>query len=76
MPERRRSPQTTTLKARVAAAPLEMICPACDGFGFQKIKQSTESGRKIYPAKCGVCLGKGRIEKPAASGYKHRDKFV
>jgi len=76
MPERRRSPQTTSLKARVAAAPPEVICPACDGTGFQKIKQSTEPGRKIYPAKCGVCLGKGCIEKPAASGYKHRNKFV
>jgi hypothetical protein len=72
MPERRRSPQPTSLKARVAAAPPEVICPACDGTGFQKIKQSTEPGRKVYPAKCAVCLGKGRIEKPAASRYNHQ----
>jgi DnaJ-class molecular chaperone len=42
----------------------EAICPACDGTGLQKVKQPTQPGRKIYPAKCEVCLGKGRIKKP------------
>ncbi len=45
--------------------PTEVICTACDGTGFQKFKQPTEPGRKIYPPKCEVCLGKGRIKKPA-----------
>src|SRR6266576_3812052 len=36
----------------------EVICPACDGTGFQKVKQPTQPGRKIYPAKCTECLGK------------------
>jgi DnaJ-class molecular chaperone len=44
----------------------EAICPACDGTGLQKVKQPTQPGRKIYPAKCEECLGKGRIKKPAS----------
>jgi hypothetical protein len=32
--------------------------------GFEKVKQPTEPGRKIYPAKCKECLGKGRINMP------------
>lgn len=44
----------------------EVICPACDGTGFQKIRQQpTEPGRRIYPATCEKCLGKGKITKPA-----------
>jgi DnaJ-class molecular chaperone len=42
----------------------ETICPACDGTGLQKVKQPTQPARKIYPAKCPACLGKGRIKKP------------
>jgi len=42
----------------------EIICPACDGTGAEKIKQPTEPDRKIYPATCKQCHGKGRIEKP------------
>jgi len=43
---------------------IEAVCPACDGTGLQKVKQPTQPGRKIYPAKCEECLGKGRIKKP------------
>ena len=46
--------------------PVEVICSACDGTGFQKVGQSTQPGRKIYPAKCKQCLGKGRINKPVS----------
>jgi DnaJ-class molecular chaperone len=42
----------------------EVICAACDGTGFQKIDQPSEPGRKIYPATCKECLGKGRISMP------------
>jgi hypothetical protein len=42
----------------------EVICPACDGTGFRKVEQPKEPGRKIYPAKCPECLGKGRIKTP------------
>jgi len=41
----------------------EVICPACDGTGFQKVEQPTEPGRRLYPAMCKVCFGKGRINK-------------
>jgi hypothetical protein len=30
----------------------EDVCPACDGTGLQKVKQPTQPGHKIYPAKC------------------------
>jgi len=43
----------------------EVDCPACDGTGFPKVRQPDQPGRKIYPAPCKQCLGKGRIE-PAA----------
>jgi hypothetical protein len=42
----------------------EVICRACDGAGFEKVKPPTEPGRKIYPAKCKERLGKGRINMP------------
>jgi DnaJ-class molecular chaperone len=42
----------------------EVICAACNGTGFQKVEQPSEPGRKIYPAKCKECLGKGRTNKP------------
>jgi hypothetical protein len=29
----------------------EVICPACEGTGFQKVKQPTQPGRKLYPPK-------------------------
>lgn len=32
----------------------EVICRACDGTGFEKVKQPTEPGRKIYPAMQGT----------------------
>jgi len=49
-------------KAREATP--EMICPSCDGTGFQKLKQPTEPGRRIYPATCKECLGKGKVNLP------------
>jgi DnaJ-class molecular chaperone len=39
----------------------EHICGACNGTGFPVVKQPTEPGRKIYPIKCSVCDGKGKI---------------
>jgi len=42
----------------------EVVCPACDGTGFQKVGQPSEPARKIYPATCEECLGKGRTNKP------------
>jgi hypothetical protein len=45
----------------------EVICPACDGTGFQRIQQPTEPARRIYPASCKECVGKGQIRKPQSS---------
>jgi DnaJ-class molecular chaperone len=38
----------------------EVKCPACDGTGFPTVTQP-KPGRKIYPAPCKECAGKGRI---------------
>jgi len=49
--------------------PTESKCPACDGTGYPVVKQPVQPGRKIYPAPCKKCGGKGRIKdaaKPSA----------
>ena len=42
---------------------VEQHCPACDGRGVPSVKQPALPGRKIYPAPCKKCGGKGRIAK-------------
>jgi hypothetical protein len=42
----------------------ERICPACDGTGFKAVKQPAQPGRRIYPARCEACDGKGRKPNP------------
>jgi len=39
----------------------EKICSACNGTGFPPVTQPTKPGRKVYPAPCEQCSGKGRI---------------
>jgi DnaJ-class molecular chaperone len=39
----------------------EHTCPACNGTGFPVIAQPVRPDRKIYPAKCKACQGKGKI---------------
>ena len=39
----------------------EVKCPACFGIGYPTIKQPKQADRKIYPARCVRCSGKGRI---------------
>jgi hypothetical protein len=43
--------------------PRETKCEACNGTGFPKVKQPTKPGRRIYPAPCRKCGGKGRIKE-------------
>jgi hypothetical protein len=43
---------------------MEALCPACGGTGFPAVKQPARAGRRIYPAACKRCFGKGRIAKP------------
>jgi len=42
--------------------PTESNCPACNGTGYPVVMQLTP-GRKIYPAPCKKCGGKGRISE-------------
>ncbi len=39
----------------------EMKCEACNGTGFPRIKQPSQPGRRIYPAPCKRCGGKGCV---------------
>jgi DnaJ-class molecular chaperone len=50
---------------KLSAKPTEQKCPACKGTGFPAVKQPAEPGRKIYPARCSNCGGKGRIRETA-----------
>jgi hypothetical protein len=45
----------------------ETNCPACEGTGFPLVPQPEQAGRKIYPAPCTQCFGKGRISSHGAS---------
>ena len=45
----------------VAAKSIEFKCPACNGTGFGPVKQPTQPGRRIYPARCDRCDGKGWV---------------
>jgi hypothetical protein len=43
-----------------AANPTENKCPRCNGTGFPVVKQPAQPNRKIYPAPCTKCGGRGR----------------
>jgi DnaJ-class molecular chaperone len=45
----------------------EVECPGCDGTGFPTVKKPIQPGKKIYPAPCKQCLGKGRIALTGAA---------
>jgi DnaJ-class molecular chaperone len=55
----------SSTKNKSSAKPPEHRCPACDGTGFQAVTQPVQPGRKIYPAPCKECGGKGRITEAA-----------
>ena len=40
----------------------EIKCESCNGTGFPKVAQPAVSGKRIYPASCKKCGGKGRIK--------------
>jgi DnaJ-class molecular chaperone len=48
-------------KIGVAVNQTEHECPACNGTGFPPVQQPVQPGRKIYPATCKRCKGKGRM---------------
>ena len=39
----------------------EHTCEACQGTGYPVVMQPVQANRKIYPAKCKACDGKGKI---------------
>jgi hypothetical protein len=41
----------------------ESKCPACNGTGYPVLTQPMQPGRKIYPAPCKKCGGKGRMKE-------------
>jgi DnaJ-class molecular chaperone len=47
------------------AKPTEQECPACNGTGYPVVMQPVQPGRKIYPAPCKKCGGKGRTTEDA-----------
>ncbi|HWX35038.1 MAG TPA: zinc finger domain-containing protein [Steroidobacteraceae bacterium] len=52
----------------------EQHCPACEGTGIAKVKQTAVPGRRQYPPRCEECGGKGRIassDKLAEGGSDH-----
>jgi DnaJ-class molecular chaperone len=50
------------MKARKRKSPLpEVECTACNGTGFPAVKQPDQPNRKLYPAPCKECSGKGRL---------------
>ena len=56
-----RPPAANNINHLVSSLSTEVECPACDGTEFSKVRQPDQAGRKIYPAPCQQCLGKGRI---------------
>lgn len=53
------------MKEAAGTKATEIKCPACNGTGYPVVMQPVQPGRKIYPAKCKKCGGKGRIAEPA-----------
>jgi DnaJ-class molecular chaperone len=53
--------------SKAEGALLEVKCLACNGTGFPNVKQPVEPGRRIFPAPCRECGGKGRV---ASQGSK------
>jgi DnaJ-class molecular chaperone len=53
------------MKAERKEVVTEVKCSACNGKGFPKIERP-KPGRKIYPALCKECGGKGRVAQSAA----------
>jgi cytochrome c5 len=52
----------------------EHVCPACNGTGYPVVMQPVQPGRKIYPLKCKVCDGKGKITSILTTAEKENDR--
>jgi DnaJ-class molecular chaperone len=40
----------------------EINCDACNGTGFPPVTEPVQPGRRVYPAPCKKCGGKGRLK--------------
>jgi DnaJ-class molecular chaperone len=54
------------LRMRGKKAEDEIDCDACDGTGFPAVAQPVQPGRRVYPAPCKKCGGKGRLKAGAS----------
>jgi DnaJ-class molecular chaperone len=45
--------------------PSERKCAKCNGTGFSAVVKPVQPGRRIYPAPCKKCGGKGRVRSAA-----------
>ena len=61
---------------RQASTEVEVKCDACNGTGFQAINKAAQSGRRIYPATCPRCVGKGRVRNMNEEFRKQRARTV
>jgi hypothetical protein len=62
--KRQRAPQRRPERLKMKmppASPVEQTCPACNGAGCHVMTQPVHPGRRIYPARCTECDGKGKI---------------
>lgn len=49
------------------AVPIEKACEDCNGTGLGLVKHPAKPGRRIYPGRCNVCEGRGRVAAPIES---------
>jgi DnaJ-class molecular chaperone len=43
----------------------ERVCPLCEGKGFPSVAQPSRPGRRLFPAACPKCGGKGKVPRGA-----------
>src|ERR1700694_1039627 len=64
------------MKETADTKPTEIKCPACGGTGYPVVIQPVLPGRKIYPAPCKKCGGKGRIAEAATEAASFENPSV
>ena len=48
----------------------EQTCPFCNGLGFPMVKQPTRPDQKLYPARCKICDGRGKIREAGSEAMR------
>ena len=52
--------RTSFKKLRQELPVSETACTACNGTGFAPVKRSSNSMKRVFPARCGKCDGSGK----------------